>query len=473
MIHAKQMILPLPRPQYVAVPEGFLTSLAWRAYSVELDTDPQGKKVGLRFRGLSDDKKRVVYRITEPAGEQLTSLGETAMQQGIMTLLDETQFAEATLNSILGIRSEKGKFQPASPLCPSFALLQNMSGIQGAENPPDLAEIIEAIFSLGETSVSNPTNKTESATSHWKSAMQTRLQVDPLLKALDAAFDSSVLEAPRQENVLPSTAKYSGWAGLFPKSPFVWFNKTWTLLTSDEWVHALPARVWVDWATTVLRQAFALSYLFEVSWYESLARSILSEKEAHWSDVTENMDDWFPWKSSTSGIEIRDVSSNLKWKCHRGVEIRSILQQWIDQNNQSDEEFSAVISKMSKDAELCRELMNSLGSRREQGKNLWEAVRYSLITREANGPHADHFGLLKARGTRFLVADPGTEWITVLASLSGAKPKSSMNLGEVSENLKILGSCPEPSDLISLLERAGLARGSADADQGVTVETAY
>lgn len=465
------MILPLPRPQYVAVPEGFITAIAWRAFTAgELKND-SGKKVALRFRGTEAVTKTLEYRITEPKGELLTSFGETVQSDGINTMLPPNQLGESIVNSVLGVKSDKGKFQPASPLSPSWAMMQNMSGIQGSENPPDLAEILETIFELG-LNQEEKADDHQSVTSLWLEAVKTRLDSDKLLKILDFAADQSISEIQRTSLDPQRSSKAIGWEGLFPNSPFVWFRETWKTLTSSDWVEALPARVWVDWATTVLRQAYAMAYLFEVTWYDALARSILKSSENTWEDLLLEMDDWFPWKPSNSGIEIRDVSSNLKWKSLRGVEIREILDEWLKATSNGEESFESVHRAMHSDAELRNKLAIALGSRREN-KNLWEAIRYSLITRETQGPYADHFGLLKSRGSRFLIADPGTEWITVISSLTSSKPSSTTNVGKVTENLKKLGACPEPQDLIQLLELAGLARGSADADQGVAVETAY
>jgi hypothetical protein len=40
-------------------------------------------------------------------------------------------------------------------------------------------------------------------------------------------------------------------------------------------------------------------------------------------------------------------------------------------------------------------------------------------------------------------------------------------------SLAELGLKPDLTDVVVLLERAGLARGSADADQGVVVQSAF
>lgn len=46
-------------------------------------------------------------------------------------------------------------------------------------------------------------------------------------------------------------------------------------------------------------------------------------------------------------------------------------------------------------------------------------------------------------------------------------------MGRVLLGLDELGIRPGLADLIRLLEKAGLARGSADADQGVIVQSAF
>ncbi|KQQ93800.1 hypothetical protein ASF62_06280 [Leifsonia sp. Leaf325] len=103
---------------------------------------------------------------------------------------------------------------------------------------------------------------------------------------------------------------------------------------------------------------------------------------------------------------------------------------------------------------------------------MWEAIRYALRTRDAAGPFADYFGVLRQSG-RYLTVEPGTEWIAVVASLACEKPGGSTDVATVIQALEEMGLRPELADLVALLERAGLARGSADADQGVVVESAF
>jgi len=112
-------------------------------------------------------------------------------------------------------------------------------------------------------------------------------------------------------------------------------------------------------------------------------------------------------------------------------------------------------------------------SRRESsGNNLWEATKYALLARGTSDQNPDYYGVLHANG-RYLTVDPGTEWVAVVASLACEVPGGATDVGTVLDSLEKLGMRPELSDLVALLERAGMARGSADADRGVMVESAF
>ena len=102
-------------------------------------------------------------------------------------------------------------------------------------------------------------------------------------------------------------------------------------------------------------------------------------------------------------------------------------------------------------------------------QNLYETVIYSLLRRDLS----DHYGLLTSRGNAIAVVSPGTEWVAVVASLSAGSPGRETHVGQVVRDLARLGLQPRLPDLVSLLEAAGLARGSADADHGVRVDSAF
>ena len=118
---------------------------------------------------------------------------------------------------------------------------------------------------------------------------------------------------------------------------------------------------------------------------------------------------------------------------------------------------------------LSRQIYVSPGSK----ENHWEAIRYSLGTRKETGLDADHYGFLQKVGRKFLIIQPTSEWIAVVASLSCSRPDQRCTIREVRTEMESLGLRPSVSELMLQLERAGLARSSPDADDGVYVEAAF
>ena len=108
------LYLPLPRPQYVSVPEALITAMAWRVFDVQVQPAPDGKAVALVYRGNKDDTKTLHYRSTEPEGDRLRSFSDSLAANGLSTAGDPHTLARAAAVSILGTRPVKGGFQPAS-----------------------------------------------------------------------------------------------------------------------------------------------------------------------------------------------------------------------------------------------------------------------------------------------------------------------------------------------------------------------
>jgi hypothetical protein len=467
---ADKLALPLPRPQYVSVPEALITALAWRVFDVELSEEENGKKIGMLFRADNRETKTLSIRSSEPKGESLSRFAASLEAEGLTTTGDAALLAEATLNSVAGVRVEKSGSQPASPITPAFALLQNMRGLQATQNPPDLAEILEWLFHIGQAEAITSVG----VANLWRDAAEERMRVDPLAAALDRAVDNGLLDSPRFPRDADTRVHSAEWQGLFPDTPYTWFTGAWKTLTTPEWVAALPARVWVDWATTVLRLGLGLGYLWEASWYEAIAREILRPTRRTWSELVADVPTTVPWKSSRAGAEALDVAPLLGWRVYRGDQIRVLIASWIKDNGKVREDFRSAIGRMNADTEFVDLLVEAVGSRRRTsgGSNLWEAVKYALKSRESSGSSADYYGLLQSNG-RFLTVAPGTEWIAVVGSLACIEPGGHSDVSVVLDALAEMGVRPELSDLIALLERAGMARGSADADQGVVVQSAF
>jgi hypothetical protein len=475
MVAASQIILPMNRPQYVSVPEAFISSLAWRVHDHRAKvTTEDGVPLGYMFRTETSGTSTLRVSSTAPEGEKLLEYGKQLAAYGLATNVKyETDVASAVLNSVAGVQAEKSKSQAASPITPAFALLQDMRGFQRTKNPPDLGGILETLFRLGLKEGQEGTT----ASRRWLMAANKRCELDPLLSAINNATKTALLNAGYPERLAgdegerPITPE-RGQGNLYAGTPFSWFAGAWQKLTGDEWVKALPARVWVDWATTVLRLALGQGFLWEAAWYETLARRILSGEPATWHEVREQVPEILPWKSSRSSVAVRDVAPLLSWRVHRASKIRKILDDWLEPHKGTEMDFVSALASMSGDEDLRKALTLALGSSERSAVNTWEAVKYALLTRDASGPFADYYGLLRSSG-RFLTVQPGTEWMAVVASLAGDGPGKTSDVATLMLSLQELGLRPEAGDLIQLLEKAGLARGSADADRGVVIESAF
>ncbi|TFB84297.1 hypothetical protein E3O44_15810 [Cryobacterium algoricola] len=478
--------MSLPRPQYVAVPEAFISALAWKILHVDrlenstdnsseipMVKDIAGKPIGLLFRTNGGTSRLIKMKQTLPTGIRLVEFVDALEKAGLQIEGGSDLLGEAVLNSLDGVRIEKSGGQPASPLTPSIALLQNMRGALGTKGPPDTAMIIESLFALG----ASTSPELLTASRLWLRAAKHRMEIDPLLNALDSAVDRTILGSQRVEPPplpagLPSAESVP--EGDYSGTPFDWFASAWLRLTSDEWVEALPARVWVDWATTVLRLATGLGFLWECSWNEAFARAVLKSETVSWGDVRSEVRTVLPWGSSRAGTVALDVAPQLVARVYRSERLRSLIADRLDACSAAASDFGAVMDEMRDDEGFARSLTEALSSNERvgSGKNVWEAITYALKTRETSESRADYYGLLQSNG-RYLKVDPGTEWIAVVASLSCVTPGASSDVGRVMADLEKMGMRPNLSDLVALLERAGMARGSADADQGVRVESAY
>lgn len=472
---AGDLILPLPRPEYVALPEGFLSAMAAKLYSPKnLPLAPEGKKLGLRYfveGGITSNSTSTVHFVqTIPTGEQLEELALQLESFGMEEMGNEGLLAAAVVNSVKGSYAAKSRFIPASPLTPSLALMQNLVGLSGKKGPPDLVKIIETIYSLG--SMGSP--KT-SASSLYRDANSIRLGHDRILKAIEDSLESLVWGGLEPTEVSPVNVS-SGILSLLGNSPFSWFASSWDKITSQEWVLALPARVWVDWATSVLRTGFAMSYLWETSWYQSLARELLGNEvvgDDFGQRVVSVMEAPIVWRGPEAPAEIRDVASKLKWRCYRSVTIRNLLEAYLTETGSHETPLSAFVDKVRDDPIFIKSLQEALSPNKESTSDsddrLWEAISYTLKQREKG----DHYGFLDRTAGRYSFASPGIEWGAFMASMSASGPGRDTNLGDVSESVRRAGISAQGNQLLDLLERTGLTRGSADADLALKVETAY
>lgn len=478
----------LKRPEYVPYPEGFLSDMYWSIFSVDGWEDRVGE-TDSRILGLiydsegQDGGKKVFLQSTRPTPDD--ERWPEGLRSAGLSMIDHRELkSRAITASLLGVRAGLARRRPSSPLSPNIALLQNRYGIFAKSGPPNLVAIVEEIYRLGALSNGVLPENVESASSLLVRAAQHRLDQDDFLRTIDQAVMLGIFPNGRVE-ARPQDQQFAGLTeqSLLPiDNPFSWFYRSWNRLTSNEWIDALPAKRWSDWATTLIRNAVGFGYLWEMRWCELIARRIIAVRNGANADdslrsICRSMQavPLVSWEPTSSSVERRDVASSLKALVERGVHVRRILADLIPKEN-TEETVDKALARISGNSDATEQL--ALALERDEGftspaKNLWETVRYALGIRLETGQFADHYGLLRRRGKRYLMIDPDTEWIAVVASMACGSPSLRCTLSEVRSELSMLGLEPSVSELLLQLERSGLARSSPDADDAVYVEAAF
>ena len=534
------LILKINRPQYVPFSEIFISEIAWRlanlpgwTENIEIRNRETGKNkskgIGLVYDSKiqNEETENLVFVATRPdITPDYLRIWVRVLEQNRFNFLsgDQSDSARSVADAMRGVQVDKSKRQAATPLSPHIALLQNRQGIFGKKAPIDIGLIIEQIFALGDPEIENyeelKISPSDSASSLWYLAMRTRLHDDYELARIDASVrdfiqqhpynldpnrivekifpdinDPELLMKPRIEMTQKNqvTTIFLG-----EQTPFFWFHKAWTSLTSERWIKALPARRWTDWATTVLRVAFGFSYIWDANWYLALASTITSsETESNvnerclYSSRSENQTkekvtvDFIlrsprlvsnlamHWKDSDSSVSTKDVAQSVRLTLSRGLQVRKILDDFYKTAGE-DLTLEEALFALHSDVALRQSLIQAQkGKFNSNANSLWEAVKYSLMARSGSGDMADFYGLLRSRNRKFLIIDPATEWMAVISSLAIDSPDGIGDLGKVRTELARLGLQPSVRELTKCLEAAGLAQSAADADIAVSVKSAF
>ena len=464
----------LPRAEYMPNPEGFISALAWAEYDVEREG---ARSERIRYRKLQDEGPTTLIE-SEPKRDSFSALQSALARNGLVGARSGTDEARAVLNSVLGMHVRNAKSQPASPLTPSLALMQNAASTLSKKGPPNFALILETLFSYGASTKSDD----RSVSSLWKRAASLQLQQSPLLRVIDEAFrDSkvSILGARRDTSTSAKTLGneyFREGMKLFESSPMGWFHQNWLRITSSEWVEALPPRVWVDWASAVIRTGVGFSYLWEATLYQRLADMAINDEPDRIKALGNDSLSLIDWAHSSEGVHSRDVASALKWRVHNGQYLRDEINSFSKEHGLLEADPLEAMHFLSGDAEFVRKLYDLRQNTKEtgQGKARWEVVSYSLSARETTSDFADHYGFLRRVGeSRFTIVDPATEWTVCTASLACGSPSSSSKLRTYLMELGQLGLEPGVPEMVTRLERAGVARGADDADLGLQIKAAF
>jgi hypothetical protein len=460
------------RPEYVSSPEGYLTALAWNRRKLDRTAIPSNQKVALVFKKRGGNASILTHYTTYPFPGNEIVWANAVASSGIEVDGKSEQLEIAIVDSLAGINIADANSQAAIPLTVNLALLQDRFGMTGKQGSADVGQILEQMFALGKGDrLDSPI---DSAALAWESATAHRMTHDKLLSSINTAAESlhpfPVIAGETNFDV-PVSSVFQG----FEKTPFHWFYENWVKITSEKWIDALPARVWTDWATTILRLSFGLGLIFEAKWFDHLARQILAGEPTEFKTLVKGIDEVLPWVSRTDPQSIRNIAPRLNLPIPRSHALRAEISKWVNSSDLSGHTFSEAVAKMGCDESLKNALQLIFERKRFANVNTLEAIRYALKTRGARGENADLYGLLRNLGSqnRVVLVDPAPDWIAVVASLSCAAPGTSVELGTIQRSLSQIGLNPPRDDLVNLLERAGMTRGSADADQGLLVQSAY
>ena len=395
--------------------------------------------------------------------------------------------ARAIASELEGIKAQESARIAAVPITISAALLQSQFGVAGGLQPENYARIFHQMFQAGAEAGSSAS----SCGDLLIGAMRYRLANDSLLKALEVVIRKGILLPQVDSHIAVDSGVPVGNPEIQPDffapewlvaaTPYSWFHDSWTKLTSNEWVDALPPRRWVDWLATVGRLAIGMSVLWQARYLDELGELIQSES----TDLSiESFREktlsgpLIQWDEGKKSLRQRNVQPDIRALIARGAYIEKFLD---DRKSKNDvlvtDSFSEAILKLRRN-----EFRQILRRELDQGyvKNPKKSKRYAvescLTARSLSGEYADHYGFLVQHGkgkAKFRVVDPSTEVLALIASLACGTPNGVCNVGDVRRSLKSLGFQPSIPELVRRLEMAGLCRDSADASDAVQVKSAF
>ncbi|WP_273150781.1 hypothetical protein [Methylophaga thiooxydans] len=486
----KDYFFNLPRPQYPPPSEVLISSLVWELVGSTFKGSDKGiiyKKTdnAKRFDSFQTnplDNKKKIDQLINVFGKHFSVTEKAHAERAVRILVED----------MVGNIPPKANSAALIPLNDSAALMQDVKGMTGLKNPPNFAEIFQSFYSLGggESSVGLPvynalkSHKINEKAS-WLDDFIDSMMPDEL-KEFRKQIDSNI------ELGLNSDRKVPVWLLNFD-TPYSWFSKTWQNLMSPDWVNAMPRRRWVDWAGCVLRTAIGAGYLFEMNFYYQLVRGLKGNDSA--IDIQNRAlsvhSPILTWDESSS-ISSRDVSSKIRKLVERGTASRNLLNDWIRDDEMANfpkpeayrtsesglqqwiqETRSWLVTDKQRRQESNTQLNEAIsGIASSSANNMYETIRYSLLDRAGHG-ESDLYALMKKRGSRYTLVEPGHEWFVVISSLTASSPDSRINVRDLVQSLSSLGIDANFKTIIRNIESVGLGRSSHDADDAVEIATAF
>ncbi|MDB4660086.1 hypothetical protein OAE82_00950 [bacterium] len=488
----KALFPDLNRAEYPSSPDGLLSSLIYphvsKEYSSASADEAKGKWISYKRLANSNRGKIIETRPSLETRDELEQFCQKLAVCGLEIDASSTSsrtHAGAILDSIKGVAGQNAKSEITTPLSPSIAALQNPSGIFSKDGPTNYDKIFHQIASLGKGEIIKEGMLGKAALGVLQGAGQGKVT-----QLFDSIFAPSSKGIGPEANMV-TAAHVPAWIEGLP-TPFSWFSRSWDSLCEGHWINNMPTKRWCDWASCVLRTAVGLGFLWEAAFFVRLGRSILdtnttdeeAEEFCHGRGIS-----LLRWLPSKRRVSERHVKHDLESTMIKGLAVRRvILEEFFEDEDLpgEKEDWSNDKYALQKFIKLLRGLVKNqpdfgkriskaLSSRSTKGgdNNTKETIRFSLIQRKERGRVADFYHLLKMQSRRFMVVEPGQEWLVVIASLTAGKAGGSATLQDVTLELEKLGLKPGREHLTELLESCGLTRSFRDAEQAIEVAAAF
>jgi hypothetical protein len=484
-----EIFFQLNRPQYISSPEGTQAAMAWslkpEREELTKEEDDIAKPVGYVYEKTSKAKKKlrtIFVRSTMEDRGGSSELKSKLEENGFEFPEIDTQVLYNSLkNSLKGIVPPNAVGISAVPLCQGAAFLQDPVGVLGVKGPPNYGAIVRQLYGLGlgldDPIKTDPIQLWYKALGNRNSNLQSILQIATELK-----WKSIIKELPTVNGSEP-LVKPPRWLERIDHTPFRWFKNAWDNFCADEWRQSLPERRWSEWASGLLRTGIGLGFLWEARFYKRLAQALVTNDKTMTDEILSSQEPLLSWEDNTKSISSLDQNSFIRETVADGLKAMAEIDRLLKKSGgKITEEKIKTFKEADTLAPWISWARETLGQELDHlekcfgtkptnkaENNTLETIVFSLQSRQEMGNSIDYLGLIKRKSRRFLVVEPGPEWIVLLASLTAGKPGEVTTLDRLRKELARLGLKPSREILIAELERAGLTKGSHDAEDAIEV----
>jgi hypothetical protein len=395
--------------------------------------------------------------------------------------------ARIFLHDLVGNVPAKAVSRSIVPFNAFAALMQDPPGMVGAKNPPNFALMMRRMFALGNGE--GDAARLLADAYRWVNGNHKN---DWITKATSTITPTELHDAAA--SLLTDTAVVSEFNAEIPawlvheRTPFSWFANAWGNLMRGKWKERMPHRRWVDWASCILRTALGAGYVFELNFYYQLVLALtndMAEADAAGRALSRHTN-FFTWDAFSS-VSTRDVASRIKKICQRGTACRAFIQDQAADEDPCPRPYDYIADPVgpenwirdarawlgNDDAKRERVRQAIAGARNRTANNAQETINFALLDRGDQGGNEDLYSLIRKRGRRYSVVEPGQEWFVVIASMQASDAREATRVADVVAALDAIGITTGYNTIVNELERAGLARTSHDADDAIEVAAAF